>query len=370
MTVILRTDHIVNLYPNAIADISKDSPAVVTVPVTEQVVSATGTIGTVTGSGPWLATITNMTTTAGLKTGDVITATPDVGEFGAGGEVSVNAIVGPTSIQIKKIGGTTPTAGAIQYISLPAVGTLPAFRASGDPIQITGLNKQLTADAQAVTTTGAFQVGETITQPIASAISLTGVTGVATTVVLSYATQGSAPFTPGDKIIVSGVSLSGYNGLFTVTSSTTTQTTYELIRAGSFGTAGAGGTVVKVAVGTVVSTVPSVVNKVNDVVYGFVNGTVNFTPVSGTFDTTHVVTGQNSKATMIPTSVTGMTELLTAGLSNGNTFYIDVLTDNTFALYKNAELTSEVDSSAFTTAIANAGQYTTIDTVVIQVPDE
>jgi len=208
MTVI-RTDYIVNLYPNAIVDISKADPAVVTVPVVERVVSATGTIGTVTGSGttgaPWLANITLMTTTAGLRTGDIITATAGSGDFAAGGIVSVNFINGNQSIQIKKIGGTIPTAGTVTDISLPAVSTLPSGFASGAVIQIT--------------------------------------------------------------------------------------------------------------------------------------------------------------------NVGGMTEIVTAGLANGNTFYADVLTDTTFALYRDSGLTSSVDSTGFSTATPNTGQYTTIDERDITVPN-
>ena len=206
MTVI-RTDLIPNIYANLIADVSQASPAVVTVPVIERVVSATGTIGTVTGSGttnaPWTAAISLMTTTSGLRSGDVITATAGAGDFAAGGEVSVKAVTGNQSITINKIGGTVPTAGTVTDISLPAVSTIAPLLASGDIIQITG--------------------------------------------------------------------------------------------------------------------------------------------------------------------VQGMTQLATAGASNTAWFYVDVLTTSTFALYRNVGLTTEVDSSAFTTAVANTGQYTTIDAVEITV---
>ena len=92
MTVI-RTDIIPNLYANPIASISKADPAVVTVPVTATVVSTTGTIGTVTGSGteqaPWTAEITNMTSVAGLVSGNNITATAGTGTLAAGGAASL-----------------------------------------------------------------------------------------------------------------------------------------------------------------------------------------------------------------------------------------------------------------------------------------
>ena len=205
---IVRTDLIPNLYANAIVSVSKADPAVVTVPVIARVVSATGTIGTVTGSGttgaPWTAAISLMTSTVGMKSGDVITSTPGTGDFVADGEVSVKAVTGNQSITINKIGGTVPTAGTVTAISLPAVSTLPALLADAAIIQITG--------------------------------------------------------------------------------------------------------------------------------------------------------------------VEGMTQLATAGQFNTAWFYVDVLTDTTFALYRDVELSTTVDSSAFTTAVANTGQYTTIDTVVITVP--
>lgn len=207
MTVV-RTDLIPNIYPNAIVGVSKASPAVVSVPVVSRVVSATGTIGTVTGSGtasaPWTATVSLMTTTAGMKTGDIITATADAGTFAAGGEVSIASVAGNQSIIIRKVGGTIPTAGTITDITLPAVSSLPPFIVDGAIVQITG--------------------------------------------------------------------------------------------------------------------------------------------------------------------VEGMTQLATAGASNTDWFYVDVLTGTTFALYRDAGRTTAVDSSAFTTAVANTGQYTTIDTVVITEP--
>lgn len=286
---LLRTDLIPNLYANLIADVSQASPAVVTVPVVARVVSATGTIGTVTGSGttsaPWTATLTLMTTTAGLKSGDVITATAGTGTFAAGGEVSVKAVTGNQSITINKIGGTIPTAGTVTDISLPAVSTLPPLLASGDVIQITGVeNATLTFTESA--STGTFQVGQTITQA-----------------------------TSGANAVITAVN---YNG----SSSTLTVNTVE-----------------------------------------------------GTFDTTHLVSGPIlgqtltpiPAPTMTPTAVVGMTELLTAGVSGSNAFFVDVLTSTTFALYTNVGLTTEVDSSAFTTAVANTGQYTTIDAVEITV---
>jgi hypothetical protein len=43
---------------------------------------------------------------------------------------------------------------------------------------------------------------------------------------LTFADQGTAPFTVGQKITVSGISVSGYNGTYTVTGCTSTTVTY------------------------------------------------------------------------------------------------------------------------------------------------
>jgi hypothetical protein len=224
-----------------------------------------------------------MTTTAGLKTGDVITATTGSGGFDIGGEVSVKAVTGNQAITINKIGGTIPTAGTITNVSLPATSSLPPFLVDGSPILITGVeNATLTFTESA--STGTFQVGQTITQATTNA-----------------------------NAVITSVN---YNGS---------------------------------------------------------SSTLGIDTVEGTFNTTNLVSGPILGSpltpipapTMTPTAVAGMTQLLTAGVGGGNSYFVDVLSATTFALYTNVGLSTAVDSSAFSTAIANTGQYTTIDTVVI-----
>jgi hypothetical protein len=274
MTVI-RTDLIPNLYANPIVSVSTANVAVVTVPVIERVVSATGTIGTVTGSGnatvPWTATISLMTTTVGLQTGDIITATAGSGDFAAGGEVRVKAIVGNKSISINKVGGTIPTAGTVTGISLPALSTLPTFITDGDAILFTNPGNRLTFTSS----TKPFVAGENISQVTSNA------TGVVTNV---------------------------------------------------FSTA------------------------------------IDYTVVSGVFNTSNVVTGATSGATTTPTAVTGMNQLLTAGINSTNEFFYKNVDATSFELYTDANLTVGANSSAFTTATTNAGQYTVFDTVLITTP--
>jgi len=95
---------------------------------------------------------------------------------------------------------------------------------------------------------------------------------------------------------------------------------------------------------------------------------VNYLVTSGVVNTANVVTGATSGATTTPTAVTGMNQLLTAGENGTNAFYFKKLTATTFELYTDDALTANVNSSSFTTYTANAGQYTTFDTVEITTP--
>lgn len=84
---------------------------------TTQVISATGTVGSIAGSGTsFTATITGMTTSVGLAEGDEIDATDATGSIGTG-TVTVTAINSSTSIDIA-VSGTTPSAGTVANISL------------------------------------------------------------------------------------------------------------------------------------------------------------------------------------------------------------------------------------------------------------
>jgi hypothetical protein len=67
--------------------------------IVSAVVSSTGTVGTVSGTGPYTSTITNMVTTTGLVPGAVITATNGTGDFGSG-TVQVATIASATSITV------------------------------------------------------------------------------------------------------------------------------------------------------------------------------------------------------------------------------------------------------------------------------
>jgi hypothetical protein len=86
-------------------------------PVTDEVISATGTVGTITGSGPWTARITGMTGVGDLEVGDEIYATAGTGSLGTGGVYTVASILSATSITFTATGGTTPTAGTVTGVT-------------------------------------------------------------------------------------------------------------------------------------------------------------------------------------------------------------------------------------------------------------
>ena len=80
---------------------------------------AGGTVASVTGAGPWTATITGISSTTGITVGQNITATAGTGTLFGGTPTSVlvASIVSGTSITVTVTGGTTPTAGTITSIT-------------------------------------------------------------------------------------------------------------------------------------------------------------------------------------------------------------------------------------------------------------
>jgi hypothetical protein len=77
------------------------------------------TVGTITGSGPWTATLTGISSTTGIQVGQNITATAGTGSLFGGTPTSVlvASIVSGTSITVTVTGGTTPTAGTITSLT-------------------------------------------------------------------------------------------------------------------------------------------------------------------------------------------------------------------------------------------------------------
>ena len=87
-------------------------------PIDDIIVSATGTVGTIAGSGPWTAQITGMTSTTGLSVGSIITATAGTGSLGGGTGVRTVTSKTSTTVNYTSVGGTTPTAGTVTNVAL------------------------------------------------------------------------------------------------------------------------------------------------------------------------------------------------------------------------------------------------------------
>lgn len=92
-------------------------------PVDDILVSATGDVNSVTGTGPWTVVINNMVSTDGITAGASITATNDVGTINNGGTIEVVSVDSSTQITVTVTGGTIPTTGAITDIKLTDLDT-------------------------------------------------------------------------------------------------------------------------------------------------------------------------------------------------------------------------------------------------------
>ncbi len=86
-------------------------------PLTDEVISATGSVSGITGSGPWSFAVGGMSTVGDLQPGDEIYATDDVGSFGTGGTTVVTSIVNSTTIIATTTGGTGPNGGTVTGIT-------------------------------------------------------------------------------------------------------------------------------------------------------------------------------------------------------------------------------------------------------------
>jgi hypothetical protein len=79
-------------------------------------ISASGTVGSITGTGPWSATITGLSNTTGLIPGTLIVAIDGVGRLG--GETCVITSVSTYSITYTATGTVSPIEGGISNISV------------------------------------------------------------------------------------------------------------------------------------------------------------------------------------------------------------------------------------------------------------
>jgi hypothetical protein len=93
-------------------------------PVADILISATGTISSVTGAAsPWTVVITGLTETAGVNVGDTLTATDGTGTISNGGVITVASVNSTTQLTVTVTGGTIPTVGNITDIKLTDLNT-------------------------------------------------------------------------------------------------------------------------------------------------------------------------------------------------------------------------------------------------------
>jgi hypothetical protein len=87
-------------------------------------ISATGTIATVSGTSPWAVTITGMTTSAGLSIGDTVTVESGTGSA-SNNTLTVTGITSSTSISVSASGTTiAPITGTVTNVTRTTAGTV------------------------------------------------------------------------------------------------------------------------------------------------------------------------------------------------------------------------------------------------------
>jgi hypothetical protein len=88
--------------------------------------SATGTVGSITGSasGPWTCVISGLTSTTTVSVGDTVTALSGVGSLGSTGIATVTNITATTLTVSVSAVGTTPVAGSVTAVTQTSAGTV------------------------------------------------------------------------------------------------------------------------------------------------------------------------------------------------------------------------------------------------------
>lgn len=150
--------------------------------VASATVSTTGTVGSITGTGPWTATITGMSSVAGLVIGSTIAATNGTGSLGGAGTYVVASIVSNSSITYTATGGTTPVAGTVTTITTTGANDTTA---NGGGITLKGTtDKTITWDGTNWTSNQPWNIttGNTFKINNVSVLSNTAVLGLTPTI--------------------------------------------------------------------------------------------------------------------------------------------------------------------------------------------
>jgi hypothetical protein len=146
------------------------------------------------------------------------------------------------NIKFNNIDNVRPTrpSTALQYIDdLASIYRVIAYNLTDSTGEILGNNTAvLGADSSFAYFKFVTDLSNIATVDSDVAITATGISGTGSTVTLTYANQGSAPYTVGQYIAVSGFSNTGYNGIQIVTACTATQVQYSSTETGSSSTLG------------------------------------------------------------------------------------------------------------------------------------
>ena len=214
-------------------------------------ISLTGTVGSITSSstGNWSATITGLTSTAGVFPGTIISATPGTGSIGTGGTYTVTSVTAST-ITYSASGGTAPIAGSITNIIRSITGTVGSITNLG--------NGNWSATISGLCSTAGISVGSII-----------------------YATNGTGSI--------------GTGGIYTVTAVTTSSISYTA----AGGTTPIAGTLSNIYIQSCTSTCTQVVTVYPEV--NFTNPTTA-TLCSGATLGVNITTNVSSTYTWVATS--------------------------------------------------------------------
>ena len=305
--------------------------------IASTIISAAGTVGSITGSGPWTATITSMTSTTGFVVGMPLTATAGTGTLYGGSPTSVvvTSILGQFSMTYTVTGGTTPTAGTVTNIS----STVLSVSTSGSGNTVGGL---LSGGS---VTAGSYILGQ-ITATGATALATCTVTGTngTNTLTLSSFTVGSMQtVAPGQFVLpVAGLPANTYVtaiNFITLTITLSQNLVAAVSGTTSFYTAGGLGT------------------------YGL-NQAATGTP---TASTSYSVSASQTRASAAITGTQNtLTVTSTLGLYNGMPFYISATTGTNLAVatlyYAAGVVPNGTVFSAGTSSAATSGIVITTST--------
>ncbi len=111
------------------------------------------------------------------------------------------------------------------------------FKLLGDQRSLLSYGNQVVFNNTGTSSSVVFTIGSVYIDEEVS-LNVTGTFGNGTYAVLFFATQSSAPFQAGEKIVVAGITPSGYNGTYTVALCTTTYVAYLSTTTGSMTVAG------------------------------------------------------------------------------------------------------------------------------------